>query len=147
MLRKRRLHSINFYNTAIWYIKLLNNLTDYMSVLTDISTRKLFQVLSYSEQLFLNVQNKVNLDARYRIFLRKIIYKIIGIIYVIFLVIYKKKRIHLSMNFNFYRGRDNRRISWNSIQRVKDIALRIAETQKIGSVIELTFNLQNSFIG
>lgn len=68
-----------------------------MSVLTDISTRKLFQVLSYSEQLFLNVQNKVNLDARYRIFLRKIIYKIIGIIYVIFLVIYKKKK-----NTSFY---------------------------------------------
>lgn len=82
-----------------------------MSVLTDVSTRELFHVLLYSEQLFLNVQNKVNLDARYRIFLKKIIYKIAGIIYVIFLAIYEKKRIHLSVNFNFYRDRDNRRIS------------------------------------
>lgn len=74
-----------------------------MSVLTDVSTRELFQALFYREQLlFLNVQNKVNLDARYRIFLRKIIYKITGIIYVIFLIIYKKKkRIHPSVNFSF----------------------------------------------
>lgn len=64
-----------------------------MSVLTDVSTRELFQALFYREQLlFLNVQNKVNLDARYRIFLRKIIYKITGIINVIFLIIYKKKK-------------------------------------------------------
>lgn len=67
-----------------------------MSVLTDVSTRELFQALFYREQLlFLNVQNKVNLDARYRIFLRKIIYKITGIIYVIFLIIYKKKKEYI----------------------------------------------------
>lgn len=68
-----------------------------MSALRDVSTRELFQALFYRQQLlFLIIQNKVNLDARYRIFLRKIIYKITGIIYVIFLVIYKKK------NTSFY---------------------------------------------
>lgn len=66
-----------------------------MSVLTDVSTRELFHVLFYSEQLFLNVQNKANLDARYRIFLKKIIYKIAGIIYVIFLAIYEKKKEYI----------------------------------------------------
>lgn len=64
-----------------------------MSVLTDVSTRELFQILSYRQQLlFLNIQNKVNPDARYRIFPRKMIYKITGIIITLFfLVIYKQR--------------------------------------------------------